>query len=62
MLQYALRQEGDGWVQTFKAASKNHLQRIEEDIVLGKCEQNLNWIYRFISITKPFKMCCVISY
>jgi inorganic triphosphatase YgiF len=34
-----LRQEGDGWVQTFKAASKNHLQRIEEDIVLGKCEQ-----------------------
>ncbi len=34
-----LRQEGEHWVQTFKAASKNHLQRIEEDIELGKCEQ-----------------------
>jgi inorganic triphosphatase YgiF len=34
-----LRQEGEHWVQTFKAASKNHLQRIEEDIYLGKCEQ-----------------------
>jgi inorganic triphosphatase YgiF len=34
-----LRQEGDHWVQTFKAATKNHLQRIEEDIYLGKCEQ-----------------------
>jgi len=34
-----LRQEGECWVQTFKAASKNHLQRIEEDIYLGKCEQ-----------------------
>ena len=33
-----LRQEGEHWVQTFKAASKNHLQRIEEDIYLGKCE------------------------
>ncbi|EPG40919.1 CYTH and CHAD domain-containing protein [Acinetobacter colistiniresistens] len=32
-----LRQEGEHWVQTFKAASKNHLQRIEEDIYLGKC-------------------------
>ncbi|ENW94536.1 CYTH and CHAD domain-containing protein [Acinetobacter sp. NIPH 298] len=34
-----LRQEGEHWVQTFKAASKNHLQRIEEDIHLGQCEQ-----------------------
>lgn len=34
-----LRQEGEHWVQTFKAASKNHLQRIEEDIYLGKCAQ-----------------------
>lgn len=34
-----LRQEGEHWVQTFKAASKNHLQRIEEDIFLGKCAQ-----------------------
>ncbi|MEG2558752.1 MAG: CYTH and CHAD domain-containing protein, partial [Acinetobacter sp.] len=34
-----LRQEGECWVQTFKAASKNHLQRIEEDIYLGKCDQ-----------------------
>ena len=34
-----LRQEGEHWVQTFKAASKNHLQRIEEDIYLGKSEQ-----------------------
>jgi inorganic triphosphatase YgiF len=34
-----LRQEGECWVQTFKAASKNHLQRIEEDIYLGKCNQ-----------------------
>lgn len=34
-----LRQEGEHWVQTFKAASKNHLQRIEEDIFLGKCAE-----------------------
>ncbi|ENX36637.1 CYTH and CHAD domain-containing protein [Acinetobacter courvalinii] len=34
-----LRQEGEHWVQTFKAASKNHLQRIEEDIYLGKCAE-----------------------
>lgn len=34
-----LRQEGEHWIQTFKAASKNHLQRIEEDIYLGKCAQ-----------------------
>lgn len=34
-----LRQEGEHWVQTFKAASKNHLQRIEEDIYLGKCTE-----------------------
>lgn len=34
-----LRQEGEHWVQTFKAASKNHLQRIEEDVYLGKCTQ-----------------------
>lgn len=34
-----LRQEGDNWVQTFKAASKSHLHRIEEDIHLGQCEQ-----------------------
>ena len=33
-----LRQEGKCWVQTFKAASKNHLQRIEEDIILGQCD------------------------
>lgn len=52
-----LRQEGDHWVQTFKAATKNHLQRIEEDIYLGKCEQkNLNWTLHFINIIKPFKV------
>jgi inorganic triphosphatase YgiF len=35
-----LRQEGELWVQTFKAASTSHLQRIEEDIHLGQCTQD----------------------
>lgn len=38
-----LRKEGDKngahWVQTFKAAAKSDLHRIEEDIDLGQCEQ-----------------------
>ena len=33
-----LRLEGDHWVQTFKAAGKNHLERLESEIHLGKCE------------------------
>lgn len=34
-----LRQEGENWVQTFKAAAKSHLHRIEEEINLGQCAQ-----------------------
>lgn len=41
-----LRKENDLWVQTFKAAGQSHLHRVEEEVFLGKCEQepelNLN--------------------
>lgn len=33
-----LRQEGDHWVQTFKASGKNHLERIEHEVHLGQCD------------------------
>ncbi|MCU4415189.1 CYTH and CHAD domain-containing protein [Acinetobacter sp. WU_MDCI_Axc73] len=33
-----LRQEGDLWVQTFKASGKNHLERIEHEVHLGQCD------------------------
>ncbi|MPW43276.1 CYTH and CHAD domain-containing protein [Acinetobacter guerrae] len=33
-----LRQEGDHWVQTFKASGKSHLERIENEVQLGQCE------------------------
>ena len=32
-----LRQEGDLWVQTFKASGKSHLERIENEVHLGQC-------------------------
>ncbi|PJF03964.1 CYTH and CHAD domain-containing protein [Acinetobacter seifertii] len=34
-----LRKENDLWVQTFKAAGQSHLHRVEEEVFLGKCEQ-----------------------
>lgn len=34
-----LRKENDLWVQTFKAAGQSHLHRVEEEIFLGKCDQ-----------------------
>ncbi|WP_130803055.1 CYTH and CHAD domain-containing protein [Acinetobacter ihumii] len=44
-----LRQEGDNWVQTFKASGKNHLERIEHEVHLGQCnvepELNLNLFF-----------------
>ncbi|MBK0063872.1 MULTISPECIES: CYTH and CHAD domain-containing protein [unclassified Acinetobacter] len=33
-----LRQEGDHWVQTFKASGKSHLERIENEVHLGQCK------------------------
>jgi inorganic triphosphatase YgiF len=47
-----LRQEGEHWVQTFKAASKNHLQRIEEDIYLGKSEQEPELLKKYQRMVK----------
>ncbi|MDK4791635.1 MAG: CHAD domain-containing protein [Acinetobacter sp.] len=35
-----LRKENDLWVQTFKAAGQSHLHRVEEEVFLGKCEQD----------------------
>ncbi|MGB9037792.1 MAG: CHAD domain-containing protein [Acinetobacter calcoaceticus] len=34
-----LRKENDLWVQTFKAAGQSHLHRVEEEVFLGKCDQ-----------------------
>lgn len=34
-----LRQEDQVWVQTFKATGKNHLERIEQEIILGECKK-----------------------
>lgn len=34
-----LRKENDFWVQTFKAAGQSHLHRVEEEVFLGKCDQ-----------------------
>lgn len=34
-----LRKENDLWVQTFKATGQSHLHRVEEEVFLGKCDQ-----------------------
>ena len=56
-----LRKEGEDWVQTFKAAGKNHLHRIEAEVDLGICSEepelpDLNFLQNILKLKLFWKI------